>query len=230
MELQRHCKKQGQTLTNMKQVPLYTQRKGSVDCGHICLRMILSYHGVNLSYKEIKSHIKTHTIGTYTPQLGIFLQDLGFSTNIFTMNPSLFSIPDSKSNQKEVLEILTSKLNRTLKSKDKRTLSYFVDYIKKGGIVTPLIPSEEIIRSEIAEGRPLLTLLTSNFLTGIKSSFNFHFNVITGIDKTHIYVNDPLSDKRGGKQKYKISDYLYAIHASAYGDMDNACIMSIKKK
>ena len=37
-------------------------------------------------------------------------------------------------------------------------------------------------------------------------------------------------DNRGGKHKYEINDFMYAIYASAYGDIDNASIMKIRKK
>lgn len=208
-------------------VPLFTQKKGSVDCGHICLQMILSYHGINLSYKEIKSKIETHTIGTYTPQLGLFMHELSFKTKIITMNPSIFALKDQTASQSEIIETL-KRIRKATKMKDRKTLTYFLDYLKAGGEVLPRIPDVKTIETEIKNQRPVLALLTSNFLLGVKRDFNFHFNVITGIDKTHIYVNDPLSGPRGGKQKYKISDYLYAIHASAYGDMDNACLMTIR--
>ena len=79
-------------------------------------------------------------------------------------------------------------------------------------------------------GRPLGALITSNFLLFDKASFNFHFNLITGIDNEFIYVNDPMWDYRGGKHKYPINDFMYAVYASAHGDLDNASIMKIKKK
>jgi len=210
-------------------VPLYTQKIGSVDCGHICLRMILKYHGIGFNYQRIKSEISTHEVGTYTPQLGLFLMKNGFQTDIITMNPGLFSVRDSGISQDKVLAILKSVRNKSTKPDDKITLDYFVKYIQKGGRVTPRIPDVKTIKTEIKNKRPILVLLTSNFLTGTKRKFNFHFNVITGIDKIHIYVNDPLMGIRGGRKKYKISDYFYAIHTSAYGDLDNASLMTIKK-
>jgi predicted double-glycine peptidase len=64
---------------------------------------------------------------------------------------------------------------------------------------------------------------------GMKPRFTFHFNVISGIEKQHIYVNDPDWGKvLGGKHQYKINDYLYAVYASAYGAIDNASFMKIR--
>lgn len=75
-----------------------------------------------------------------------------------------------------------------------------------------------------------IEIITMNPYLFDKAIFNFHFNIITGIDEKHIYVNDPMWDYRGGEQKYEINDFMYAIYASTYGDLDNASIMKIKKK
>ena len=72
--------------------------------------------------------------------------------------------------------------------------------------------------------------MTSRFLIAPTPWFNFHFNIITGIDNKYIYVNDPLPNNLGWKKKYPISLYMYAIHSTAYADSDNAIIMKISKK
>lgn len=72
--------------------------------------------------------------------------------------------------------------------------------------------------------------MMTNFLYGKDPIFNFHLNVITGIDENYIYVNDPLWDERGGKKKYKKKDFFYGLYASAYADLDNASLMIIKSK
>ena len=57
----------------------------------------------------------------------------------------------------------------------------------------------------------------------------FFFYLIVGIDKNNIYANDPMWDYRGGNHKYAINDFMYAIYATAYRDLDNAAIMKIKR-
>ena len=86
------------------------------------------------------------------------------------------------------------------------------------------------MREELDAKRPVGALLTSNMLSGSKPVFNFHFNLITGIDGQHIYVNDPMWDERGGKKKYKITDFFYALYASAYGDLDNASFLKVRPR
>jgi hypothetical protein len=51
---------------------------------------------------------------------------------------------------------------------------------------------------------------------------------VSGIDSKSIFVNDPdWGEELGGKHQHRIGDYLYAIHASAYGALDNASLMRI---
>jgi uncharacterized protein YvpB len=121
-------------------------------------------------------------------------------------------------------------IKKTEKDNFKEPLKFFKEFIEIGGKLTIKIPTVEDIKEELFNDRPLGALVTSNFLLFDKAIFNFHFNIITGIDEKYIYANDPMWDYRGGKQKYEINDFIYAIYASAYGDLDNASIMKIKKK
>lgn len=109
-------------------------------------------------------------------------------------------------------------------------LDFFIRFIKKGGILSIRVPTKIDISKEIFEGRPVCALITSNFLIHDKAGFNFHFNLVTGIDENFIYANDPLLDNRGGQHKYLIDDFFFALHSSAHGDLDNASIMLLKKK
>jgi len=71
--------------------------------------------------------------------------------------------------------------------------------------------------------------MTTNFIYGKEPKFNFHFNIITGIDDKYVYVNDPLPDSRGGKKKYTKKDFFYGLYASAYGDLDNVSLLLVRK-
>jgi ABC-type bacteriocin/lantibiotic exporter with double-glycine peptidase domain len=53
-------------------VPIVFQKQGSVDCGLVCLSMILAYYGKNFSIEGMRKEIKVYKEGTYTPQLGVF--------------------------------------------------------------------------------------------------------------------------------------------------------------
>lgn len=212
-------------------VPIIRQDKGSDDCGIACLAMLIRYYGFNKDVKEIKRTIKVYEgVGTYAPQLGIYLIKNNFKVEIITMNPFLFVKRMENKSQEFLLKHLEKVYKNAKKIKFKRPVRFFIEFIKLGGKLTVRVPTVKDIQEEIENKRPLIALITSNFLRGDKPKFNFHFNVITGIDEKYIYVNDPLWDERGGKHKYKTNDFIYALYASAYGDSDNASLLKIKRE
>ncbi len=146
-----------------------------------------------------------------------------------THHPALFTLHDRHATQQQIRARLKKMLRRAT-SKKKKVLQYFIEFLDTGGTITVRIPSVDDIHSEIVQKRPIAALLTSNFLAGKKPDFNFHFNVIAGLDTTQVYVNDPLPDSRGGKKKYRIADFLFGVHASSFGDIDNGCFMKIRKR
>ncbi len=211
-------------------VPVVRQKEDSVDCGLAGLSMILKYYGVEKSIEDLKKEIETFDFGTYMPQLGLYLLNNGFEVEIVTLNPLLFTKKFEGKSDKEILEYFRFIYEKNKDNKFGKPLKFFLDFLKAGGKIVVKIPSFEDVKNEILERRPLGVLLTSNFLLYDKAIFNFHFNIITGFDEKYVYVNDPMWDFRGGKKKYFINDFFYGVYASAYGDLDNASIMKVKKK
>ena len=210
-------------------VPLIRQPKDSKECGIAGLAMILSYYGLDKSFDDLKSVINVDEIGTYAPQLGSYLIKNGLYTEIITMHPKLFTFKDKGMDNKEILNHFQNLYPNLKSEQDKKVLEYFIEFLNNNGRINVKIPSKEDIIEEINNKRPICALLTSNFLLGDKPIFNFHFNVITGIDNEFIYVNDPLWDNRGGRHKYLISDFFFGLYASILGDLDNGCLIKIKR-
>ncbi|MDP3882316.1 MAG: papain-like cysteine protease family protein [Nanoarchaeota archaeon] len=167
--------------------------------------------------------------GTYAPQLGSYLIDRGYQVTITALHPKLFTLSDRGISQEEIKKRFEEILVNTSKEQDKKVLNYFLIFLKKGGKIEVKIPEEKDIADEIKEGRPLGALLTSNFLKGNKPRFNFHFNVLIGIEDDKIIVNDPSWNECGGENTYNVRDFLYGLYASAFGDLDNACLIKIKR-
>lgn len=211
----------------MMDVPLFRQPKKSADCGPVTLQMLLHYYGKKKSRKQITNEIKVFDVGTYAQQLGMYLLKKGFQVTLITLNPRLFLRNDQKIKKKELLKRFE---NLAKNEKLKRGADFFVKYIEKGGKIVPKIPELEDIEKEIQSGRPVIALMTTNFMKGKKPDFNFHYNLVTGIDEKYVYVNDPLWDHRGGKNKYTRTEFLYGLYASAYGEADNASLILARKK
>lgn len=210
-------------------VPVIRQAKDSVDCGLAVVNMIAAYHKKNPAFEKTKAQVKADDLGTYNPQLGSYLIRQGFDVEIVIFNPGIFTNNDKGKNKKHLAEHFEKLLKLKKSSRARKIIRYFTKFLKDGGEVTVRIPNEKDIREEIRNKRPLIAALTSNFFLGNTPRYNFHFNVITGIDDDFVYVNDPLLGRRGGKHRYPISDYLFAIYASGQGDLENLDNQSLIK-
>ncbi len=211
-------------------VPVIRQPKDSVDCGIAGAVMILQYYGIDKTFAQAKKEINVAAIGTYSPQIGTYLINRGFDVTIVTLHPFLFTLADKKMNADAIKNRIIQR-EKTMKSADKKLcMSYFREFLENGGKIKVEIPNLKHIKTEIYAKRPIGALLTSNFLKAKIPVFNFHFNIITGIDSKFIYVNDPLWNERGGKQRYTKEDFLFGLYASAAGDPDNASLILVKPK
>ncbi|MBS3172355.1 C39 family peptidase [Candidatus Woesearchaeota archaeon] len=218
-----------QSFSRKLEVPVVFQPEGTKYCGPAGLSMIFKYYGLNIPFEQIIKDLEVDTVGTYAPQLGLYLIKHGFDIEIITLHPTLFTKNDYLMNQEEILLRIEDLFNKTKLEQNKKTLNYFIEFLKSGGKIKVKIPSKEDIIEEIKYNRPITALMTTNFLNYNEPKFNFHFNVITGIDNEFVYVNDPWPDNTNGKKKHKINEFFYGIYASAYADLDNACLIKIKK-
>lgn len=211
-------------------MPLETQKKGSLDCGIISLLMVFKYFGIKKSFKDIQKELKVDEVGTYAPQMCTFMIKNGFSVELITQHPGIFTIKDRGKSQKEILRRMEILLRKEKKGQNKKVLRYFIEFLKSGGKIKVKIPGVDDIRDSLKEKSPLIGLLTTIFLTEKNPKFNFHFNVVTGIDKDYVYLNDPLPDQRGGKKKCSLNDFLFGLYAASYGDLDNGSLLKISKQ
>ena len=191
--------------------------------------MILKFYSIDASLETLRRELIIDETGTYAPQLGSYLIKKGFDVEIITMHHALFTNKLNLSGKEEFIEHFNKLRDEAKSEKNKKTLSHFIEFIDNGGKITSRIPCRGDIQEEIDGKRPLCALMTTNFIYSGKPVFNFHFNVVTGIDDIYVYVNDPLWDDRGGKNKYTLTEFLYGLYARAYGDLDNASLIKIKQ-
>jgi len=211
-------------------IPIETQKKGSRDCGIVSLLMVFRYFGIRKSLQDIQKELKVDKVGTYAPHIGAFMLKNGFSVELITQHPGIFTIQDRGKSQKEILHRMKGLLQKEEKDQNKKVLKYFIGFLESGGKIKVKIPGADDIRESLKNKSPLIALLTTNFLTEKNPEFNFHYNVVTGIDKNFVYLNDPLPDQRGGKKKCGINDFLFGLYAASYGDLDNGSLLKISRR
>ena len=151
--------------------------------------------------------------------MGTYLLKNSFSTELVTQHPGLFTLKDQGKSQTEITQHIKDLLQNSTSDQNKKVLKYFLEYQEHGGEIRVKIPDLSDVTEGIENNEPLIALLTSHFLTEVQPKFNLHFNVVTGFDKTHIYLNDPLSDNRGGRKKCIVNDFFYGVYASTYADL-----------
>jgi len=209
-------------------IPLIRQDRDSVDCGLACTAMVLEYYGIKTEIENLKRETKVYKFGTFAPQLGLILLKKGLKVSITTLNPGLFTLKDEKLSQAEIVDKLEESILKK-KGTNKLALKYFIEFCRNNGKINVRIPETSEIKENILKKQPVIALLTSNFLQGDNADLNYHFNVITGFDADSFYINDPLWNKFGGEKRFAQKDYLYAIHASVAGDLDNGSLMITSK-
>ncbi|MFH0715113.1 MAG: C39 family peptidase, partial [Candidatus Diapherotrites archaeon] len=192
---------------------------GSSDCGPASAAMLLTYYGITAGPESVRKAITRSKKGTFIGQLGLFLMQKGFEVEIVGLNPAFFTKQSRKFSGNRLIQYLEKVREHQKSAKNKKALLYFVKFLQAGGKMRNEIPTEQMIRKELKEGRPVGALLTSNFLNEKKPKMNYHFNIITGIDRRHIYVNDPAWPPFGGRKKYSTNEYLYAIHVAVRGSL-----------
>jgi len=211
-------------------VQLVKQEKGSVDCGLACLSMILSYYGIDESIEKIKDKFKVYKGGTYSGQLAKYLIEKGFAVSVTTLNPAMFTLQDTEMSQEEILLRLKHLLEIEKRASNRTTLRHFIAFMQSGGEFEVKIPEINDVREEIDRKQPMIVQLTSQFFKAKKPKLMYHFNVVSGYNKEHVFVSDPLPDKRGGDNKYLARDFFYGVYSAIAADMDNGCFIKIKRK
>lgn len=161
-----------------------------ISCGIVCLRMMLGYIGVSVSYDDLLKMIPPHPdIGLYDSHVGTIARALGFSCAIYSYNYQIFCPIWNRLDKKELLEKLEiKKKNQRESSRILATQSY-IDFLKSGGDILFYPLSKELILSHLDQNLPLIVALDMTFLydcvpmmdeySGEKAT---HFVVLHGFD------------------------------------------------
>jgi len=193
-------------------VPMVYQKPHSEDCGLAMLAMLMQYHGEKVRIAELKKEIMSWR-GACAAELGLYLLKHDYTVEIITQETNIFTKLDRHRSLTDLEQRLQQRQQKEKDIFKAIQLQSYHSFLSQGGRITVKIPTEHDIRKEIEAGRPLGAQVTTCFLTDKIPEHNSHFNVITGIGKRDIFVQDPDPGVNGGSKKYSIADYMYAIHA-----------------
>jgi predicted double-glycine peptidase len=172
-------------------IPLKLQQKGSLDCGPVCVQMVLEYFGINHDFQSLKNNLLYNESGTTAFDNGSLLLDLGLSVTVVTAQPRLFS-PEiiSSITSKEVLqEVISKKMKQVKTVRDKDNLETFKKFLNKGGQYKLEIPNLNHLKEAIDNGQPVIALLIAQAL-GSKEG-GYHFVVVSGYDEDSVHITNP---------------------------------------
>lgn len=198
-------------------VPLHFQAEGSSDCGPKSVQMMLGYYGIERSLADLKEHVHYSEMGTSSWDNGTLLLAEGFSVTAVTANPLLF--PADQVDRLNEITHLRRRLTKLKKRAPKwaDNIGTLRRFLRKGGQMKLEIPAFEHIKAAIDDGNPVLALTYGQALG--RQQGGFHFMVVNGYKRGQVFLTNPLRRARQGW--FPLDQFLYAVHASCVGDLDN---------
>lgn len=210
-------------------VPSYQQIPWSADCGLLCIKMLLDYYGEKVDIEQLRNGIDIDETGIYFWEIGTYLLKKGFKVTLITRDPKLFSKKDFENPPKNFWEFFQNEKNFDLKTEDDfESFSYLKKFIEAWWKINIKVPDVNDIEKALLNDSLIISILTYKFLVHDTAKFDFHYNLVTGINQSEIMVNDPGST-HWGKLKYPINDFLYAVYATTYKWVGRGSFLLISK-
>ncbi len=187
----------------MKRLPvsLRLQEPDSIDCGAICVQMILEYFGIKKDAKSIIEWLSYHPGGASAYDCGSLLLKEKLKVTAITAHPFLFppDIAPKLTSKKKVIALLEEKMkNKNIKRyipTFKEGLEKFKKFLLDGGKLTIEIPCFYDIQEAIDKGSPVIALLFGNALGTDQGAY--HYVVVSGYDKDfNVFIVNPLPDSK----------------------------------
>ena len=194
-----------------------------VTCGPTCLQALYKYYKDDVPLKEVVRDVKKlRTGGTLAVMLGNHALKRGYKAYIYSYNLNLFDPTWFKFSSKKIAQLLREQMEFKSKRRKLQVASQaFIKFLEAGGVLRYGELDEELMKSYLKRGIPILTGLSATYLYGtpreipqfdiydsIKGEPAGHFVVITGYDedKNRVYIADPMEPNPLGKgQVYSVS-------------------------
>ncbi len=207
-------------------VPLHLQADGSMDCGPVCVQMVLESLGISSDLDGLVSRLAYAESGTSAYDNGVLLLSEDLKVKAITAQPLLFSpdtIPSIKTRE-DVINIANARAEKV--PTDKPILDTLTKFLREGGEMVLEIPTFEHIRDTINASGLIIALLYGKALGSEEGGY--HFVVVNGYDDNNVFITNP-SPKSQKQGWFPVLDFLYAVHTSTTKEVDNGTLLAISK-
>ncbi len=176
-------------------------------CGITCLHSIYQYYGNQTTIDELrKAVVHWSTGGTVGVNLGRNALNHGFTAEIFTYNIKVFDPTWHQLPQKELITKLKLRQQKVRSNRQKKIISFYLDFIRLGGKVRFDDLNEKLIQDQFAKQRPIICGLSATYLyQEIRELPNGQENDIMGHPVGHFVI---VSDYDPSKHEVQIHDPL----------------------
>lgn len=195
-------------------IPIRPIRQGKESCGTTCLRMVLSYYGMERSADELEPAMLMEEYrggrGTVLAELGRCTQGLGLRAACYAYNLQLIS-PRSTFSGAELLRQLEARRPEFEGTPGAITLESTIHCLREGVRYAVVKPSRQLLTSYLGRGSPLIIAVNRAALRNAQGDpWVGHDIVLTG------YQGDAFSfiDPHWGRQEtVAFDDLLFAMLA-----------------
>ncbi|OGM33463.1 hypothetical protein A2803_04685 [Candidatus Woesebacteria bacterium RIFCSPHIGHO2_01_FULL_44_21] len=184
-------------------------------CSVTCLRMILSYYGLEVSNDEIFDFIVKATPegGSFLSEIGRFANSRGFGVDLYAYNLYLTDPKDADLSEDELLRKLERQLSDSQRDKYyDLMLKSTIDGVKEGVRYIIKKPSFEIIKEYLNNGIPLSIRLNYASLVNKQGDpFDSHDVVLSGREDKKVRLVDP---EDASEKLFDYQDLMFSISQS----------------
>ncbi len=183
------------------------------ECSIVCLKMIMSFYGVNLSSQDIYSSIlRDLSGGSFNTEIARFAKNKGFKVDCFSYHLGLFDPKDTKLSKNELIKKLIGQKNHPWFSSEYYLVTDSIINALKNGVDYKIhIPSADIINKYLLNKTPLIVSVNYAALHNKQGDITAtHDIVLNGIDKDNILFIDPEHAKQ---EKIDINQLMFAIYS-----------------
>jgi hypothetical protein len=209
-------------------VPLIYQERNSLDCGPVCVQMVLQYFGINRSLDYLRRKLWPQfwqKRGSYLADHGSLLLDEGYRVELVIDNRQLFPEPimrvlnDNEITLPYIYDLLQNPEWATWHSE----LEVVKRFLEKGGEIRCETPTLAHIKQSIDCGSPVIAHIYGQLYpnTGVTS----HAIVICGYEDDKLIIRDPAPGSKPGLVSAEHSMRLVHAASSATSPVGGGLIL-----